>query len=132
MVIILTGDSCPATLPLPLAAFTSLTITYKVDKTSERFLNLAGQTLESLAAGCPWPCMPIVASLWTLKAKRWSDFLIFSASRTVFLHNSDAAVQLLKSCFTATLGMNSSPISSSGGVGALLGQGFKYHLSSTY
>ncbi|CAJ1962367.1 unnamed protein product [Sphenostylis stenocarpa] len=128
MVVIFTGDSSPATLPLPLAAFTSLTITYKVDKASERFLNLAGQTLESLAAGCPWPCMPIVASLWTLKAKRWSDFLIFSASRTVFLHNSDAVVQLLKSCFTATLGVNTSPISCNGGVGALLGHGFKYHL----
>ncbi|XP_027364485.1 mediator of RNA polymerase II transcription subunit 33A isoform X3 [Abrus precatorius] len=122
------GDSSPATLPLPLAAFTSLTITYKVDRASERFLNLAGQTLESLAAGCPWPCMPIVASLWTQKAKRWTDFLIFSASRTVFLHNSDAVVQLLKSCFTATLGMNSSPIACSGGVGALLGHGFKSHL----
>ncbi|OIV91936.1 hypothetical protein TanjilG_25417 [Lupinus angustifolius] len=121
------GGSSPATLPLPLAAFTSLTITYKVDRASERFLNLAGQTLESLAAGCPWPSMPIVASLWTQKAKRWSDFLIFSASRTVFLHNRDAVVQLLKSCFTATLGINSSPISSSGGVGALLGHGFKSH-----
>ncbi|XP_061347875.1 mediator of RNA polymerase II transcription subunit 33A [Gastrolobium bilobum] len=122
------GDSSPATLPLPLAAFTSLTITYKVDRSSERFLNLAGQALEGLAAGCPWPCMPIVASLWTQKAKRWSDFLIFSASRTVFLHNIDAVVQLLKSCFTATLGMNRSPISCSGGVGALLGHGFKSHL----
>jgi len=89
---------------------------------------LAGQTLEGLAAGCPWPCMPIVASLWTQKAKRWSDFLIFSASRTVFLHNSDAVVQLVKRCFTATLGMSSSPISSSGGVGALLGHGFKSNL----
>lgn len=122
------GDSSPATLPLPLAAFTSLTITYKVDRSSERFLHLAGQTLEGLAAGCPWPCMPIVASLWTQKAKRWSDFLIFSASRTVFLHNSDAVVQLVKRCFTATLGISSSPISSSGGVGALLGHGFKSNL----
>ncbi|WJX22729.1 Mediator of RNA polymerase II transcription subunit 33A [Trifolium repens] len=124
------GDnSSPATLPLPLAAFTSLTITYKVDRSSERFLHLAGQTLEGLAAGCPWPCMPIVASLWTQKAKRWSDFLIFSASRTVFLHNSDAVVQLVKSCFTATLGMSSSTISCRGGVGALLGHGFKSNLS---
>lgn len=90
---------------------------------------MAGQTLEGLAAGCPWPCMPIVASLWTQKARRWSDFLIFSASRTVFLHNSDAVVQLVKSCFTATLGMSSSSISSSGGVGALLGHGFKSNLS---
>ncbi|XP_054805312.1 mediator of RNA polymerase II transcription subunit 33A-like isoform X3 [Prosopis cineraria] len=122
------GGSSRATLPLPLAAFVSLTITYKIDKASERFLNLAGPALESLAAGCPWPCMPIVASLWTQKAKRWSDFLVFSASRTVFLHNSDAVVQLLKSCFTATLGMNSSPLSCNGGVGALLGHGFKSHL----
>ncbi|XP_054785728.1 mediator of RNA polymerase II transcription subunit 33A-like isoform X2 [Prosopis cineraria] len=121
------GGSCPATLPLPLAAFVSLTITYKIDKASERFLNLAGPALESLAAGCPWPCMPIVASLWTQKAKRWSDFLIFSASRTVFLHNKDAVIQLLKSCFSSTLGMNISLISSNGGVGALLGHGFKSH-----
>ncbi|CAN0856442.1 Mediator of RNA polymerase II transcription subunit 33A [Linum grandiflorum] len=119
------GGSSPATLPLPLAAFVSLTITYKIDKTSERFLNLAGPALESLAAGCPWPCMPIVASLWTLKAKRWFDFLVFSASRTVFLHNNDAVFQLLKSCFTATLG--GAAISSNGGVGALLGHGFGSH-----
>ncbi|KAE8734115.1 Mediator of RNA polymerase II transcription subunit 33B [Hibiscus syriacus] len=121
------GGSSLATLPLPLAAFLSLTITYKIDKASERFLNLAGPALESLAADCPWPCMPIVASLWTQKAKRWFDFLVFSASRTVFLHNSDATVQLLKSCFTATLGLNIAPISSNGGVGALLGHGFGSH-----
>ncbi|GMH20018.1 hypothetical protein Nepgr_021859 [Nepenthes gracilis] len=118
------GGGSPATLPLPLAAFTSLTITYKLDKASERFLNLAGPALESLAAGCPWPCMPIVASLWTQKVKRWSDFLIFSASRTVFLHNNDAVVQLLKSCFAVALGLSASPISSGGSVGALLGHGF--------
>ncbi|GMP56604.1 hypothetical protein CsSME_00021025 [Camellia sinensis var. sinensis] len=121
------GGSSPATLPLPLAAFVSLTITYKLDKASQRFLDLAGPALESLAAGCPWPCMPIVASLWTQKAKKWSDFLVFSASRTVFLHNNDAVVQLLKSCFTATLGLNVNPISSDGGVGALLGHGFGSH-----
>ncbi|KAJ0092794.1 hypothetical protein Patl1_25469 [Pistacia atlantica] len=122
------GGSSPATLPLPLAAFVSLTITYKIDKASERFLNLAGPALETLAAGCPWPCMPIVASLWTQKAKRWFDFLVFSASRTVFLHNSDAVVQLLKSCFTATLGLNTNSISSNGGVGPLLGHGFGSHI----
>ncbi|EOA32401.1 hypothetical protein CARUB_v10015673mg [Capsella rubella] len=121
------GGSSPATLPLPLAAFVSLTITYKIDKASERFLNLAGPALECLAAGCPWPCMPIVASLWTQKAKRWFDFLVFSASRTVFLHNQDAVNQLLRNCFSATLGLNAAPMSNDGGVGALLGHGFGSH-----
>lgn len=121
------GGNLPATLPLPLAAFASLTITYKIDRASERFLNLAGPALESLAADCPWPCMPIVASLWTQKAKRWSDFLVFSASRTVFLHNSNAVVQLIKSCFSATLGLKATLIPSNGGVGALLGHGFGSH-----
>lgn len=74
--------------------------------------------------------MPIVASLWTQKAKRWSDFLVFSASRTVFLHSNDAVVQLLRSCFSATLGLNSScSISSNGGIGALLGHGFGSHFN---
>ncbi|KAL8515393.1 hypothetical protein ACS0TY_014193 [Phlomoides rotata] len=124
------GGSSPAALPLPLAAFVSLTITYKLDKVSQRFLDLAGPALESLAAGCPWPCMPIVASLWTQKAKRWSDFLVFSASRTVFLHSNDAVVQLLRSCFSAILGFNSScSISSNGGIGALLGHGFGSHFT---
>jgi hypothetical protein len=124
--VIPTGGSSTATLPLPLAAFVSLTLTYKA---SEHFLNLAGPALESLAAGCPWPCMLIVASLWTQKAKRWSDFLVFSASRTAFLQNNDAVVRLLKSCFVATLGLNAMAISgSTGGVGALLGHGLGSHL----
>ncbi|KAG9457423.1 hypothetical protein H6P81_001931 [Aristolochia fimbriata] len=118
------AGSSPASLPLPLAAFVSLTITYKLDRVSERILNLAGPALENLAAGCPWPSMPIVASLWAQKVKRWNDFLIFSASRTVFQQSSDAVVQLLKSCFTATLGLSASPLSSNGGVGGLLGYGF--------
>ncbi|XP_074585416.1 mediator of RNA polymerase II transcription subunit 33A-like isoform X2 [Curcuma longa] len=122
------GGSSLATLPLPLAAFVSLTITYKLDKASERFLNLAGPALENLAASCPWPSMPIVAALWTQKVKRWTDFLVFSASRTVFHHNKDAVVQLLKSCFTATLGL-SPQIPNHGGVGGLLGHGFDSHFS---
>lgn len=122
------GGSSLATLPLPLAAFASLTITYKLDKASERFLNLAGPALENLAASCPWPSMPIVAALWTQKVKRWTDFLVFSASRTVFHHNKDAVVQLLKSCFSATLGL-SPQIPNHGGVGGLLGHGFGSHFS---
>ncbi|KAL5995856.1 hypothetical protein ACLOJK_025928 [Asimina triloba] len=121
---LVTGASSQATLPLPLAAFVSLTITYKLDRASERFLNLAGPALESLAAGCPWPSMPIVASLWVQKVKRWNDFLTFSASRTVFQQNIDAVVQLLKSCFSATLGLSPTYISSNGCVGGLLGHGF--------
>ncbi|KAA8543205.1 hypothetical protein F0562_021300 [Nyssa sinensis] len=123
------GGSSQATLPLPLAALVSLTITYKLDKANERFLNVVGLAVNSLGAGCPWPCMPIIASLWAQKVKRWSDFLVFSASRTVFHHNGDAVVQLLRSCFTSALGLNSSPISSNGGVGALLGHGFGSHFS---
>jgi hypothetical protein len=117
------------TLPLPLAAFVSLTITYKLDKASERFLNLAGPALESLAASCPWPSMAIVAALWTQKVKRWSDFLVFSASRTVFHHNNEAVRQLLRSCFTAALGMSSTSVCSCGGVAGLLGHGFGSHCS---
>lgn len=120
------GGSSQATLPLPLAAFVSLTITYKLDKASERFLNLAGPALENLAASCPWPSMPIVAALWTQKVKRWSDFLVFSASRTVFHHNHDAVAQLLRSCFSATLGLSNAQMHN-GGVGSLLGHGFGSH-----
>ncbi|KAK2664749.1 hypothetical protein Ddye_003323 [Dipteronia dyeriana] len=123
------GGNSPATLPLPLAALVSLTITYKLDKASERFLTLVGPALSSLATSCPWPCMPIIASLWSQKVRRLSDFLVFQSSRTVFHHNSDAVVQLLKSCFTSTLGLSSSNIYSNGGVGALLGHGFGSHFS---
>ncbi|XP_062188994.1 mediator of RNA polymerase II transcription subunit 33A-like [Phragmites australis] len=126
---LVTGGSSLATLPLPLAAFVSLTITYKLDKASERFLNLAGPALENLAASCPWPSMAIVAALWTQKVKRWSDFLVFSASRTVFHHNNDAVEQLLRSCYTAALGMSSTSVCSCGGVASLLGHGFGSHCS---
>ncbi|XBI91340.1 hypothetical protein VPH35_028682 [Triticum aestivum] len=124
-----TGGTTLGRLPLPLAAFVSLTITYKLDKASERFLNLAGPALENLAASCPWPSMAIVAALWTQKVKRWSDFLVFSASRTVFHHNNDAVVQLLRSCFTSILGMSSTSLCCCGGVASLLGHGFGSHCS---
>ncbi|KAK7265971.1 hypothetical protein RIF29_18608 [Crotalaria pallida] len=121
--------NAPATLPLPLAAFLSLTITYKLDKSAERFLILIGPSLITLSAGCPWPCMPITGSLWAQKVKRWSDFFVFKASGTVFNHSRDAVVQLLNSCFTSTLGLGSACIYSNGGIGALLGHGFGSHFS---
>jgi hypothetical protein len=73
--------------------------------------------------------MAIVAALWTQKVKRWSDFLVFSASRTVFHHNNEAVRQLLRSCFTAALGMSSTSVCSCGGVAGLLGHGFGSHCS---
>ncbi|KAK1277157.1 Mediator of RNA polymerase II transcription subunit 33A [Acorus gramineus] len=123
------GGNSPSKLPLPLAAFVSLTITYKLDRAAERFLNLAGPALELLAASCPWPSMPIVASLWSQKVRKWTDFFVFSASRTVFHHNNDAVGQLLKSCFSATLGVSSTSISSNGGIGNLLGHGVASHFA---
>ncbi|KAK7336724.1 hypothetical protein VNO77_17270 [Canavalia gladiata] len=116
------GDS-PATLPLPLAAFVSLSITYKLDKATERFIVLIAPAMSALASGCPWPSLPIVTSLWIQKAMRWSNYFVLSASRTVFHHNRDAVVQLLKSCFTSTLGLGSGCIYNNGGVSALLGHG---------
>ncbi|KAK4355549.1 hypothetical protein RND71_024520 [Anisodus tanguticus] len=106
-----------------------LTITYKLDRSTDLFLNLMGPALSNLATGCPWPCMPVMVALCAQKVKRWSDFLVFSASRTVFHHNRDAVVQLLRVCFAATLGLNTSSIASNGGVGALLGHGFGSHFS---
>ncbi|TKY62478.1 Mediator of RNA polymerase II transcription subunit 33B [Spatholobus suberectus] len=122
------GNS-PATLHLPLAAFVSLTITYKLDKAAERFLALIAPAMSALASGCPWPSLPIVTSLWIQKAKPWSNYFVLSASRTVFHHNRDAVVQLLKSCFTSTLGLGSACIYNNGGVSALLGHGFVSQIS---
>lgn len=108
---------------MPLAAFVSLTLTYRLEKATRRFLVLIAPALEALASSCAWPCMPIVASLWIQKAKRWNDYFLFSASSTVFHHNRDAVVQLLKCCFTSTLGLDSASVYNNSGVSALLGNG---------
>ncbi|KAG9154144.1 hypothetical protein Leryth_000609 [Lithospermum erythrorhizon] len=127
------GGSYPAIIPLPLAALVSLTITYKLERSSERFLNLVGPALSNLATSCPWPCMPILAALWAQKVRRWSDFLVFNASRTVFHHNKDAVVQLLRVCFSSTLGLNGSSVTSNGGVGSLfLAKWIRSHLSGDF
>ncbi|KAI5429401.1 hypothetical protein KIW84_034130 [Lathyrus oleraceus] len=123
------GDS-PAKLPLPLAALVSLSITYKFDKGRGRFLVLIAPVLTAVASGCPWPCMPVLTSLWIQKVRRWSDYFVLRASGTVFHHNRDAVVQLLKSCFTSTLGFGTTSMSNDGGVGALLGHGLPFQVAS--
>ncbi|KAJ8748364.1 hypothetical protein K2173_003001 [Erythroxylum novogranatense] len=112
-----------AGLDVPNLSVVSLTITYKIDKESEKPLALFRTAFTAIAASCPWPCMPIVASLWALKVKRWSGLIVFYACQTVFHHNWDAVAQLLQSCFAATLGLSPN-ISSYGGMGALLGHGY--------
>jgi len=59
--------------------------------------------------------------------KRWRDYFLLRASGTVFHHNKDAVVQLLKSCFTSTLGLGSTCMNNNGGVGVLLGHGLASH-----
>ena len=74
--------------------------------------------------------MAIISALWVQKAKRWTDYLVFSASHSVFHHSSHAVVQLLKVCFASAIGLPSSfPVSNGGGVGSLLGHGFGSHAS---
>ncbi|GFP97862.1 mediator of RNA polymerase ii transcription subunit 33a [Phtheirospermum japonicum] len=120
-----TGASSPVTLPLPMAALLSLTITYKLNRVGECYINLVGPAFGDLAIRSPWPCMSVIGALWAQKAKHWSNFLVFIAAQAVFNHNSDAIVQLLKICFTTALGLNSSLTSNGGGgVAALLGHGF--------
>ncbi|BBM97921.1 hypothetical protein MPTK1_1g09470 [Marchantia polymorpha subsp. ruderalis] len=120
------GGNAPASLPLPIAALVSLTITFKLDKQSEMVLGVAGPALETAGAGGPWPSMAVVAALWTQKMRRWHDFIVFNASRAVFKQNKQAVSQLLRSCFSVTLCSSSaltSKLQGHGGVGALLGHG---------
>ncbi|XP_057816724.1 mediator of RNA polymerase II transcription subunit 33B [Cryptomeria japonica] len=126
------GGNAQATLPLPLAALVSLTITFKLDKSAEFLHGVAGPALESTAAGSPWPSTPIVAALWAQKVRRWHDYIVFFSSRTVFKQDKHAVVQLLRSCFAACLGSSHtlmSKLTVHGGVGALLGHGFCSHLA---
>lgn len=91
-------------LPLPLAAFVSLTITFKLNKSLEYLHGVVGPALENCASGCPWPIIPIIGSLWAQKARGWHEFIVVSCSRTVFRRNNEAVAQLLRSCFTSFLG----------------------------
>lgn len=113
-----------AMLPLPMAALVSLTITFKLDKSLEYIHAVVGPALENCASGCPWPSMPIISSLWAQKVRRWHDFIVVSCSRSVFRQNQEAVAQLLRSCFTAYLGLPylaASPLVCQNGVNGLLG-----------
>jgi len=130
---LVTGENTASTLPLPLAALVSLTITFKLDKSSEFLNGISGSALETAAAGSPWPSTPIMAALWAQKVRRWHDFIIFTSASTVFRQDKYAVFQLLRSCFAATLGSINTimpRLKVHGGVGALLGHCFSSHSSS--
>ncbi|KAH7427460.1 hypothetical protein KP509_10G044900 [Ceratopteris richardii] len=107
------------TLPLPLAALLSLTITFKVDKLSDLILSVAGPALQNMAGAAA--CTSVVAALWSQKVRRWHNFIIFGSSVCAIQRDKKVAAQVLKSCFAATLGMTNNPLTAHGGVGALLG-----------
>ncbi|KAJ4779043.1 Mediator of RNA polymerase II transcription subunit 33A [Rhynchospora pubera] len=113
------------TLPLPLAALGSLTITFKLDKKSDYTRDVVGEALENCATGCSWPSMLIIGALWTQKARRWYDFIIFVATRAPFMHMKEPIEQLMRSCFKAFLGPISgdgSSLTSVRGIIGLMGQ----------
>ena len=113
-------------LPLPLAAFLSLTITYKVDKQSDQVLSIAGPALQNMAGGCTPLSSSIVTALWVQKVRRWHEFIIFGAVQSAVKQDKNAVIQLLRTCFAVTLGTCGnllSKLTAHGGVGALLGHG---------
>ncbi|MCO5556639.1 hypothetical protein L7F22_026935 [Adiantum nelumboides] len=107
------------TLPLPLAALLSLTIAFKVDKFSELVLSVAGPALQNIAGGTS--CTAVVAALWSQKVRRWHDFIVFGSAINVIKKDKTTASQVLRSCFSMTLGTTNNLLTSHGGNGALLG-----------
>ncbi|XP_027929888.1 mediator of RNA polymerase II transcription subunit 33A-like isoform X2 [Vigna unguiculata] len=121
---ICSSGGSPVTLPLPMAALVSLSITFKLDKSLEYMHAITGAALENCASGCPWPSMPIIGSLWAQKVRRWHHFIVVSGSRSVFRQNNESVAQLLRSCFTSflgTLSVSTSKLSDECGVNGLLG-----------
>ncbi|KAI4324560.1 hypothetical protein MLD38_030039 [Melastoma candidum] len=96
-------DDTP-TLPLPMAALVSLTITFKLEKRTEYIHTVAGPAMEDCASACPRSSMPIIGSLWAQKVPRWHDFIIVCCSRSMFRKDKEAITQLLRCCFTSFLG----------------------------
>lgn len=124
-IIVVIAGGMPPTLPLPLAALGSLTITFKLDKRSDYTRDVVGEALENCAVGCSWPSLLIIGALWTQKARRWHDFVIFVGTCAPFIHMKEPVAQLIRSCFKAYLGTTSRDgfsLTSVRGVVGLLGQ----------
>jgi hypothetical protein len=120
------GGNAPVSLPLPLAALIGLTITFKLDKTGDTVLSIAGPGLETCSSAGPWFSMQVVSALWAQKVKRWHDYIIFMGAIHIFKQSKSALLQLLKNMFAVTLSTSTAPGSKlqvNGGVGALLGYG---------
>ncbi|GLU14786.1 hypothetical protein SLE2022_313340 [Rubroshorea leprosula] len=116
------SGASPLMLPLPVAAFVSLTITFKLTKNLEYIHAVVGPALENCASACAWPT--IIGSLWAQKVQRWHNFIVVSCSRSVFGQSKEAVVQILRSCFTSYLGSlhNSNSLSTKqNGIDGLLG-----------
>jgi hypothetical protein len=112
-------------LPLPLAAFLSLTITFKLDRNTEYTHAVMGQAIKHQAMVSPWPITLTIGALWAQKAPKWQDFMVFWGVRSHFTNDKDAVDQLLLGCFEAFLGPapgNSSYMTSTYGVVGLLGE----------
>ncbi|KAH7654142.1 hypothetical protein IHE45_19G124400 [Dioscorea alata] len=112
-------------LPLPMAAFVSLTITFKLDKSLDYIHGVVGQALENCSTGFSWPSMPVIGALWVQKVPRWHDFILLACARSPFTQDKGATTQLIRSCFSSFLG----PTLTSGshliaplGVNGLLGE----------
>ncbi|KAJ3684239.1 hypothetical protein LUZ61_013403 [Rhynchospora tenuis] len=117
-------DALPK-LPLPLAAFLSLTITFKLDKNSEYTRAVTGQAIANYATISPWPVVSAIGALWARKAPRWHDYLVFLGVRSCFTNDRDAITQLLQSCFKSFLGPSSGErnyMASTRGVVGILGE----------
>lgn len=124
-----TGGTKHAMLPLPIAAFVSLTITFKVDKSLEYINGVAGQALASSAIGCLWPIMPIIGALWSQKVRRWHNFIVVMCASSFFTQDKEAVAQLTRSCFSSFIGSSDLDFHQTAhrGVSGLLGQAFTGH-----
>lgn len=109
-----------------MAAFVSLTITFKVDKSLDYIHGIAGEALENSAMGCLWPSMPIIGALWSQKVRRWHDFIVEMCARSLFAQDKEAVAELTRSCVSSFIGSSALDFHQMvhRGVSGLLGQAF--------